>query len=87
MPRQKSSGIRAAGEVFLLTSPLIGPPLPTSPFLTMSCRLARELKGALSSRYLRRQHQTNHFAVCFSQSGGNRMRVDIHRRPNICVSQ
>ena len=30
MPRQKSSGIRAAGEVFLLTSPLIGPPLPNS---------------------------------------------------------
>ncbi len=29
MPRQKSSRHRAAGEVFLLTSPLIGPPLPT----------------------------------------------------------
>jgi hypothetical protein len=28
MPRQKSSRHRAAGEVFLLTSPLIGPPLP-----------------------------------------------------------
>jgi len=29
MPRQKSSRHRAAVEVFLLTSPLIGPPLPT----------------------------------------------------------
>src|SRR5712692_9116936 len=34
------------------------PPLPTSSFLTVSCRFARELKGALSSRYLRWQHQT-----------------------------
>jgi hypothetical protein len=63
------------------------PPLPTFPFLTISYRFARELKGALSPRYLRRQHQMNHFAVCFSQGGGNRMRVDIHGRPNICVSQ
>src|SRR5712692_115392 len=63
------------------------PPLPTSSFLTVSCRFARELKGALSSRYLRWQHQTNHFAVCFSQSGGNRVRVDIHRGTNIRVSQ
>jgi hypothetical protein len=38
-------------------------------------------------RYLRRQHQINHFAVCFSQSGGNRVRIDIHRRPNIRVPQ
>ena len=63
------------------------PPLPTSSFLTVSCRFVRELKGALSSRYLRWQHQTNHFAVCFSQSGGNRVRVDIHRGANIRVSQ
>jgi hypothetical protein len=91
----------ASGEIFFLTSPFIEqfrtcfigmnfrspPPLPISPFLTVSCRFVRELKGALSSRYVRRQHQTNHFAVCFSQSGGNRMCVDIHRRPNIRVTQ
>src|SRR5258706_15754471 len=62
------------------------PPLPTSSFLTVSCRFVRELKGALSSRYLRWQHQTNHFAVCFSQSGGKPVRVVIYRGGYILVS-
>ena len=42
---------------------------------------------AISSRYLRRYHQTNHFAIGFSKCRGNRVRVDIHRGPNIGVSQ
>ena len=37
-------------------------------------------------RYLR-QHQTNHFAVCFSQGGGNRVGVDVYSGSNICMSQ
>jgi hypothetical protein len=47
----------------------------------------REPKGTLISRNLRWQNQSNDFAVCFSQSGRNGVRVDIHRRTNIRVSQ
>ncbi len=41
MPRQKSSRHRAAGEVFLLTSPLIGPPLPTILFPSNDLAICR----------------------------------------------
>jgi hypothetical protein len=36
---------------------------------------------------LRWNHQTNHFAVCFAKGSRNRLRLDIHRDPNIRMSE
>jgi hypothetical protein len=36
---------------------------------------------------LRREYQANGFAIRFSQRARNGLRVDIHGRSNICMSQ
>src|ERR1700676_4146592 len=68
-----TQGLFFGGAISIPTS------LPIFPFLTISCRFARELKGTLSSRYLRRQHQTNYFAVRFSQGGRYHIGIDGSR--------
>src|SRR5579859_2715081 len=53
----------------------------------MVCSFSRGHRGPLTSRDLRWQHQTDHFAVRLSQCSRNGLRVDVHRRSNIRMSQ
>lgn len=56
------------------------------PFLN-NRRFSRGHKGPITSGYLRGEHQTNDFAVRLSQCSRNSLRVDIHGRSSVRMSQ
>jgi hypothetical protein len=53
----------------------------------MVCRFSRGHEGPLTLGHLRRQNQSNDFAVRLSQGRWDRVRVDVHGRSNIRMSQ